>query len=296
MFTGDTQLKVQLLMPKHTRDAMNNKRMLLAALLACSSYASQAQAVFGLNNELRLSTGLQSIDYVEIDKYGATSDGVLDGEKGRQPLLGLTWSMQPQKGRLAGLFTQVDLRLADGKTDYTGYLQNFKTGELTPYKYKGVKAVTYDLGVKVGVPIVLDHGYAQIIPYGFVGHHHWIRDSSSSVYGYREDYFHNTFAVGAKLQTMLNRSLALEADVMLGRTQDAKMNLALTGKDYKLSSRDVTRIEVAAIQRLSPTLAMRYGFDTTKFKYGESPVVDGFFEPASKSTIQTFTVGLSILY
>lgn len=39
-----------------------------------------------------------------------------------------------------------------------------------------------------------------------------------------------------------------------------------------------------------------YGYEVTNFKYGRSPVVDGFLEPSSKTALEALSIGMSILY
>jgi hypothetical protein len=268
------------------------KQFSLALALAClaTTAAHAAPSTAALNNEVRVYAGANVLDYKEYDSFNVTKDGILDSEKGTQPVMGLSLSLQGRTGPLKNVFLQVDASRTSGTTRYKGYLQG--GAELIPYENDGTVSKTTDISAKLGYALVFNGGREQITPYVAVGTHKWLRDSSGDQYGYREDYSHKFAGIGAKWQVALTPSWALESDVMAGRTSNAKMVLPAMDTTLELGSKSVTSIQVAAIHNLGARMHGHYGVEYNTFAYGISPAVNGVLEPDSKSHIVRVTFGL----
>lgn len=263
---------------------------LSAVFLAPMAQAQDSMA--SVNSSVRIFAGAHHLDYVERDEDKLTSDGILDAEKGAQPLVGATIGWQFADGPLKNAFVQVDARQARGKTKYKGYLQTSHTPDLVPYNFDDVKAVTTETTVKLGYALVLNGGREQVTPYVAHGTYRWERNSSASPYGYREDYRHNVVALGAKYQSRFAPTWTFEADGSVGRTYKAGLDVPEFGLNFDLGPTTTSALQLGLVQRLSTCMDVRYGFEAKRFGYGKSETKGGFHEPKSDSVVMNATVGI----
>lgn len=263
---------------------------LSAALLAPMAQAQDSMA--SINSSVRIFAGAHHLDYVEHDEDNRTPDGIFDSEKGAQPLAGASIGWQFVAGPLKNVVVQVDVRQASGKTKYQGYLQTSHSPDLIPYRFDDVKAVTTETTVKLGYALVFNDGHEQVAPYMAHGTYRWLRDSSASPYGYREDYRHNVVALGAKYQSHFARTLTFEVDGSVGRTYKAGLDVPGMDLNFDLGPTTTSTVQLGLVHRLATRIDMRYGFEATRFGYGKSESKGGFHEPRSTSVVMNATAGL----
>lgn len=272
---------------------MNRKFLLVALSAVFLAPIAQAQdSLASVNSSVRIFAGAHHLDYVEHDEDKLTSDGILDSEKGAQPMVGATVGWQFADGPLKNAFVQVDMRQAHGQTKYKGYLQTSHTPDLIPYNFDDVKAVTTETTVKLGYALVLNEGNEQVTPYVAHGTYRWERNSSASPYGYREDYRHNVVSLGVKYQSRLSPTLTFELDGSAGRTYKAALDVSEFDVNFDLGPTTTGTVQLGLVHRLSTQIDMRYGFEATRFGYGKSEQKSGFHEPKSDSVVMNATVGL----
>jgi hypothetical protein len=244
---------------------------------------------------MRVFVGGHHLDYTEYDPGDLVESGILDTEKGAQQLLGGSFGWQFTRGPLKNIVVQADARHAHGKTRYDGHLQWRNAEgevELSPYSFDGVKAVTTETAVKVGYAFIVDQGRGQLVPYLAHGTYRWQRNSRASEYGYREDYRHDYFAIGAKWQSQFARNWTFELDAAAGHTRKAALAIPDFDTNFELGASDMGLLHLSLTQRLTDRLDLRYGIEAKRFGYGKSEVKNGMLEPESDTNTTDLTVGL----
>ncbi|HEX5126369.1 MAG TPA: hypothetical protein VFW00_06490 [Rhodocyclaceae bacterium] len=269
--------------------------MALAALTVVNAHAQTP--IKAANRELNVSVGAQKTDYFERDDHGLTGGGsVLDSEKGTQPSVKLSYTAQgdlvdESKIYVRDLYFNMSYAYSDGKTQYDGYLQNLQTGALTPYNTR-TKVSTSDFQMKIGKGFVFFPSKSlQITPYASYRWRSWKRDSSSDQFGYLEQYDHSAIALGSRLQAAVTPRLVVSLDGSVGRIQNANLTVQHELK-FELGSKPIYTAGIDFDYALN-NWHINAGYQYTRFEYGESPVVSGFFEPASRTTLYDLYAGAS---
>lgn len=270
-----------------------------AAMAALSFFATaNAATVREMNNQVQVYAGSSKLDYQEIDNYGQTGTGILDSEKGSQTAFGIKASAQVDFGSVNNVYLEAGVRSAHGTTRYDGYLQDTSGASptLIPYSAGGTKAKIMDLSLKIGKGFVLAFGNQQLTPFVGLAYRTWVRDSSGSDFGYREDYSHSTASLGLRYQVMVLPKTMLEAEAAMGKTMSPQMKLVADGSVYKLKTAGTSDVHVGVVQLISQHVSMHFNVDRKAFKYGESPSVNGFYEPESKTTETALSVGVGFSF
>lgn len=267
--------------------------LIIAALTMAGSAAAQT-TIESSNRQLAFAVGRQHVDYVEYDNYGVTSNGTLDSEKGSQPAFSASYTWQGDAGSVSDLYVDVAAAYAKGKSNYDGYLQNFKTGALTPYQSR-THVSTTDFRARIGKGFGINGGAIKLTPYLAYAYHEWERDSSSDQYGYLEVYDHQSLSAGLLAQFALGQRMVASVDYSYGRTFDAQMQVEHS-TTFTLGAKPVSTLGVGLDYALSKTLHLSGRYGETRFKYGESNVIGGFLEPNSKTTLKNAYLGLGFAF
>ena len=266
----------------------------VAALMLASSAAFAGTAIDAANNQARASVSYQKFDYVELDAYKLTPDGILDSERGHQP--GVTTSIVMQ-GDIAGVrkvFFSAEVSRLTGDTAYTGYLQG--NGTLKPYSTTTENTFT-DYQVKLGKGFQFGPlGQAQVTPYVAIGSYNWLRDSSKDEFGYAERYEHKFFAVGALAQYEITPALVGSVDYQYGRTRSATMTLVDGGTEYALGAKPIHTLNIGVDYAVTKKMHVHANYAYSKFSYGESAPIAGFLEPSSKTKRNLVQVGVGYAF
>lgn len=265
------------------------RRFALAAVLLSSSTAFASGAIEAANNQLRVSAAHQDFTYYELDEHKLTSNWWLDSEKGRQGGSAVTFSAQGQFAGIDNVYASLETASYSGETAYDGYLQGGT--KLVPYKTT-TKLETTDYQARLGVGATFGPANEfQLTPYGAIGSHEWLRDSSADPYGYAERYKHNFVGVGAMLQFAASPATVFKLDYLEGRTFNARMTLVADGTKFALGDKALRMVSVGVDHALTRNLHVHAEYRHTDFAYGESPVVNGYLEPSSETTRRQLFVG-----
>lgn len=268
--------------------------ILLLALSCVVGQAAAESAIANANRQLTLSAGRHKIGYTEYDAYGVTSTGVLDTENGTQNAMRVAFAFQTDREEVKDLYIAGSYSSARGNTDYDGYLQNLSTGALTPYKATS-HSTTTDFQFRAGKGFGLAGGQIQLTPYLSYAYHEWVRDSRTDQYGYMELYEHQSVGLGLLSQFALGRRLVASVDASVSYMIDPQMKID-GGPVYYLGKHPVYALGLGLDYAITANWRVHADYRETRFKYGESPVVAGFYEPESKTTLKTVFVGVGLAF
>lgn len=225
---------------------------------------------------------------MEVSAYGVidmfTWEEFLNGDK-----------LLTEEGPILGIGGTIAFALSDtitlegdgymffGNIDYDGGIQNFMTGEVTPYQsnteYTGIKMqgnCIYSLGLIQGM---------QIAPYAGLGLKYWQRDIDKKPgaltvgqYGYTEYWSTTYLALGVKATKSLGNDISLmgkaELKVTISNAEEAD------GTDLEPGEEPSYLIEGGA--RFSMFFATLY---YEAYDFSKSPAVGGFLQPDSEARI-----------
>jgi opacity protein-like surface antigen len=258
--------------------------------MTCINAAHAETGIKASNRQMSLSIGRQHINYTEQDNYAVTSNGVLDSEKGTLTAYKVDYTLQGDGLGINDLYGSLSYAYAKGKTKYDGYIQSFATGAITPYQTE-THTSTDDFQLKVG------KGYGffanktlQLTPYVSYSYRQWQRDTSRDPYGYLEVYDHNALALGLLAQVAITQNLVASFDASEGKTFSSKMQVEHYD-EFKLRSRPIRTYGVGLDYAFASNWHAVGSYQYTEFRYGESPVVNGFIEPDSKTKLSKIYIG-----
>jgi hypothetical protein len=275
----------------------------IAVLGALSLNLAHAEVgIKAVNNQIGLSFGGQHIDYVEEDTYGATTNGVLDSEKGSQPGLKVHYTLQGDRLGIKDLYFKASYGYFKGTTHYDGYIQSYTTGAITPYNSDTHTSST-DAQLKLGKGYQLGSS-TQLTPYIAYNYRQWERDSSFDLYGNLEMYSHDAGSIGLLTQYAITPNLVASFDASIGKMFNAQMEVDHYYK-FDLGKRTLYTFELGLDYALSKEWHLFSNLQYMQYRYGESntvPVaVNGvgmvdFIEPNSKSKILQIYVGAAYAF
>jgi len=266
----------------------------VAALMLASSAAFAGTAIDAANNQVRASAAYQKFDYVELDAYNMTTDGILDSERGHQPGVVAGITVQRDIAGVSKVYFSAEASRIRGNTAYNGYLQGY--GSIEPYTATTKNTIT-EYQVKVGKGFQFGPlGQAQVTPYVAVGSYNWLRDSSEDEFGYAERYKHKFFAIGALAQYEVTPQLVASVDYLYGRTRNATMTLVAEDSQFTLGTKPIQTLAIGVDYAVTKSVRVHANYRYNKFAYGESPEVDGFLEPASKTKRDQIQVGIGYAF
>lgn len=264
-----------------------------ALVLACSA-AFAGTAIEAANNQVRASVAYQKFDYVELDAYKMTTDGILDSERGHQPGVVAGITVQRDIAGVSKVYFSAEASRLRGNSAYTGYLQG--AGVLEPYTATTKNTIT-EYQVRVGKGFVFAPlGQVQVTPYIAAGSYNWLRDSSEDDYGYAERYKHKFFAVGALAQYEVTPQLVASVDYQYGRTSSATMTIVADDTKFNLGAKPIQTLAVGVDYAVNKSVHVHANYRYNKFAYGESPEIDGFLEPSSKTKRDQIQFGIGYAF
>jgi len=269
---------------------------LALALAAITGMATANELHQNANRQVALSIGAQHLDYAEIDDSNLTLNGVLDTERGGQPLLQGSFSYQGDLAELSDFYVRLDVSSAQGETRYQGYLQDLATGELTPYA-DTTKNRFYDASLRLGRSFIYaDDPNWQFTPYLSYAARHWVRELAKP-YGYRENYEHQEAGGGLLLQwTNPNSRMVVGLDAGYAQMIEARMDAPEFNSKFTLGTKGTFSATLSLDLAIGQNGHLTAGYNYKNFKYGISGVVNGMVEPNSKSTTQRVFLGYAIAY
>jgi opacity protein-like surface antigen len=258
--------------------------------MSCIDAAHAETGIKASNRQMNFSIGRQHINYAEKDNYGLTSNGVLDTEKGTLNDIKIDYVLQGDGLGIKDLYGSVSYSYAQGKTNYDGYLQNFSTGMLTPYQTE-THTSTDDLQLKIGKGFgFFSNQTMQLTPYVSYSYRKWRRDTSKDPFGYLETYGHNAMAIGLLAQFAITQNLVASIDASEGRTFGAQMQVDKSDT-FELRSRPIHAYGFGLDYAFAGNWHAVGSYQYTQFRYGESPVVNGYIEPDSKTKVSKIYIG-----
>lgn len=271
------------LLETHTNSARHMKKLSLAiTLLSAAGFAAANPAIEAVNNQWSVSIGKQRMDYHEYDNYNQVPTRYLDSETGSQPWISASYTRQFNTNNIENLYLKASVAFAHGNTRYNGYY----LGTTTPVR-STTNTTTFDLDGKIG------KGYAigsrgQLTPYFNLSFHEWIRELSEDQ---KEYYWHYAYGVGVLGQYAFTPHFVAHVDAGIGRTTLGRMYADDIDETFHLGARPVKTLDVGLTYIVDKTWNIHGGYRLTKFEYGESPVVSGYYEPESTTKLQVFYIG-----
>jgi len=237
-----------------------------------------------------VDAGATHLKYHEFDTHHQVDSGYLNSEQGTQPVIEGMWRRQATLFGLDDIYTSIDASYSRGHTTYNGYAIDLAspTGVGTP-QTQSMSDMTFDADVRLGRAFRFAMlSVLQVTPYLTYGFHHWTRNGL-------ERYEHQVAG-----QLALTPAMVAQADVMVGRTFDARMRtpgLPLAVLGSRPTEALGLGLDIAVTRRLHVTLDYR----AVTFAYGQSAPANGYFaarygqwfEPESRSWTQTATVGVA---
>lgn len=270
---------------------LTNTALIFFGVLGLAAAAQANQTLLDANNGIQVAAGGYNLNYKETL---AGSSKLSDTEQGTQAGYQLRVSSQGTVLGVRNFYLSSTIGYATGRTDYNGSLQNRSTGAFTPYQ-RQTRNQTLDLTMKLGkaFPIGPD---AQVVPYIYYADHYWDRDGRDDLYGYDERFKHNGIGVGGLAQYALTSRLVVSVDGSLGTTFGAAMTTGLTSGTFHLGNATVVTGEVGLDYALSQRWHLNATYRITHFNYGQSGFINGYYEPASRTTAQTFVAGIGLVF
>ncbi|TKC88693.1 hypothetical protein FAZ69_13125 [Trinickia terrae] len=263
---------------------------LCLAAAACPAHADAApgaDALLSANNQLSVSIGGHRLDYTE----STATVNPLDSETGTQLAYRIAAVRQGSVLGLTNVYLSAAVSYAAGTTAYDGYLED-SLGNLYPYQ-STTHDKTADVSIKLGRAFSISpFGNAQLVPYIAYGYHSWVRDSSDTQYGYYEHYRHQTVSAGLIGQYAFTPRLVGSADISVGRTFGAKMTASIVSGTFNLGAKPVVTGMLGLDYAVTKRLHINASYQVTRFNYGMSNTVGGYYEPDSKTTEQLYLIGI----
>lgn len=276
----------------------NRLSIAIACGLFCASIAAHANdAITDMNNEVGFSVGGHNTDYHELAAPGqhVDSDGYIDSEIGTQRVYSVAISRQGSLFGMEQIYTSATAAVSHGTTEYIGQTQG---GNSYDFQHP---STTFDAELKIGKAFPIGAA-VQVTPYLAYGYHRWIRDGI----GFKEVYSQQEAGPGVLAQYAPISRLVLGLDLHAGYTFDARMvgSSGFAGEPGitpRLGSRPTETAAVSADYALTRHIHLTANYTVQHFEYGASPLVVGWYEsihtnwmePASKTTAQIFTAGVS---
>lgn len=236
-----------------------------------------------------IAPSLMDFDYVEYDDNG----NFLDGEKGVIPGIELGFSFIQPETQFGFVFA---FKHFAGDVDYDGHIQS-SDAELDglPLETKTNEDVTeFYFGLTKGVVegLFLEAGFSI---------KEWDRDIQGKfiddpkpafVSGLYEVYEWNQFSIGGKVERKIYGEHYLNFKIAYLKIIDPKMKLF--GSVYKLQAKSGSMLEAGWQYRLDSQKTVGLVGNITKWEFGRSPVVNGFYEPDSESEMRTLKLTFTI--
>lgn len=256
--------------------------MILGMLLANTAVADWQQH----NRAISLTSGLMKQDYLEYDKKGETTNGILLTEKEDIHEIALNTRFQSQKG----FWLQGRVSSVTGGTWYDGYLQDRQGNLGSEYK-----AVTDNrmLNVSANAGYVLPVGKnLQIIPNISGLHQRWDR----SLTQYDERFSTQSAMAGVVAQYQATKKLGLEFSADMAR--NIKSNIKVPSQDFQqdLAKHNIWQVGAKASYQLVDSLALIGEVSYRESKHGESVFQNDLRYPSGKSVHTSGLVGLRVSF
>lgn len=271
---------------------MRNRGVLFVAGLAVFGVAGAQDDITAANRQVFLGAGGQRLQYTEHD-----GGFLLDSDIGKQAAVtgGAVW--QGSTLGFEDIYLCGQYFFARGKTAYSGYLQNPQTQILVPWD-SSTDVETADWNLRLGKAFGDLHRTGMLTAFVEAGEHRWVRDSSQSdaPYGYLEVYKHKRVELGVIGQARLAPKLVGALEITAGSSFDAQLSTPALGggTTFALGAERILGGAVNVNYAVTSRLHARLEYRDTSFRYRQSPVVNGAYEPDS-GTIQS-TAMLSVGY
>lgn len=265
-----------------------------ATLLAATGIAQANPVLTQANRQFSLSIGAQYLDYVEIDDFGLTPDGILDSERGAQRAARVSVGYQGHFADVENMYFRFDIAGANGDTHYQGYLMGTdETGELVLVPHGDTtRDRMYTYSVKVGKSIPFDGDLFQLTPYISYGTRYWVRELLGED-GYRENYEHHALGGGALLQWAKGRTV-FSVDLNVARIIEASLDVPEFETELSLGAKEIFTGSVGFDFGIGDCEHLLVNYEYASFDYGISGVVNDIFEPNSTTKQQRLFLGIAI--
>jgi hypothetical protein len=263
--------------------------------MACLACAGETEIV-SANNQVGIQLISTDLDYDEYTgKYG-TEPGLLSSESGANSGFNLSFSMM-RDVLFGNDFIHLQYARSDGHTDYVGSTFEDSAGYGSLHARSSARVIDYSASYGTGFQLSPDF---MLTPYVQIAHHEWERGVNNG-----QTYLNEVIALGLKPQLSVNSKLVLGANLMLGRTVDARINVDGVSSLYPsfkttLGNSEIYKFGASADYAFTQHIHGNIGFDWMRFKYGDSPIVHmpnnaavtDIFEPRSNSIYRTLSIGL----
>ena len=256
-------------------------------------------AILGVNNQFRLDFADRYLDYGEHGnvKQGE-APGLIDSERGWIP--GLTASVSVMRDVVvSNAYFEGAVSWNDGQSRYAGSFSGL------PQAYGDLKqshdAEMADVDLRFGKGFALAP-WAMLTPYVGVGAHDWVRDSSKSEGGYKEEYRNGYAGAGLMLQMSPFSQFVVSASGLVGSTfapslRATRLPGGIAPFSVDLGKSAIYKLGLSGDYALTERFHVNAGVDYTNFDYGESKTLgNGLFEPDSRTSDTRLKVGFGYAY
>lgn len=188
------------------------------------------------------------------------------------------------------LWLQAQTAQVTGQTDYNGYLQTGNT--LTPYRAK-TGNTWRSHSVALGVPLTWSQApHWQVVPYVQWASAQWQRN----LVQYGETYRYRSTGLGLLLQWAVTYRLTFEAGA--ARRRQSLASVAVPAFDFAAQQgRGIeTELSAAARWQLGSRWHVQASAASTRFRNGDSPVVQGLQAPPNTHRPLRYALGVGFVY
>lgn len=275
----------------------------IIVLVVCLSFGSafagllENGALDQINNSIAVGGVGFNLDYKEefLSKDNA-QDGTVPKSTESGTILGLFLSAR--KAFVEKIYTDLYLDYYSDKLKYDGSSPGYNVqGQLvtiTPFVGKFWHKF-FDADFKSGYIFTFtENNSFQVIPYVGIGYRYWYRQNNNLAV--QEKYQHYKAIVGLKLNWWMTDSFILSPYVEGGQIFNAHMKYCgikeNSGANYKLGNKPIYTAGLELNYKIFDEFFLNGFASYTQFKYGRSPVQNGYLEPDSKTKELKFGFGI----
>lgn len=247
--------------------------------------------------QANITLGKTSQNYQETSTNTEIPNGILNQETGQLNHLQLSLSAprydisktKKAGGKHTSLSAQAIIDLAQGSTDYQGYLQQLDT--FTPYhSTTDNNQHQYQLDLQLNQPITPT---LTIIPTVSIQHHRWQRGLTQ----YQENFRHTAALAGIGMtyqtnQRIANRPIVIHASSQYGKILNSHIGVDKFDFSQNIGKAKIEQQRLQADYPITPKLSTNIAIQHQRWRYKQSDEQLNLSYPDSQSKQTTWQVGM----
>jgi opacity protein-like surface antigen len=260
-------------------------------------------SIIEANNQIAIQFAATNFDYTETGDPARGLSGTLDTERNWVPGVSVELSLM-RDWIVSNFYFNARYTYLGGTTDYRGE-RVFDAYEY-PTEYGSVSlkngAAVNDFDFRLGKGFEVQPNL-MVTPYLGVGYHDWQRKVNDG-----EEYSNGYVGGGMLVQWAPASGFVLSAHGLIGSAFGSYIDvlgsyhpasvMATIGGVFSgpLGDSAIYRVGLSADYALTRTIHLNAGVEWVDYKYGESAIYDGWYEPDSSTSNTTVRVGLGYAF